>query len=74
MPKARKPVETFPMFLRRCGKDHKESGAECTAEDYFKAADEIDRLNALLEAERAKLAKASKACRKLANRVSSLEG
>lgn len=74
MPKARKPVETFPMFLRRCGQDHRDNGMPSTAEDYFKAADEIDRLNALLEAERVKLAKASKACRKLANRVSSLEG
>lgn len=45
MPKARKPVETYPNYLRRVGADYKASGSEFTAEDYFKSADVIEKLS-----------------------------
>ena len=38
------PRETFPEYLRRVGADHRESGRDCTAEDYEAAARIIERL------------------------------
>lgn len=36
--------ETFPEYLRRVGNDYADSGSEFTAQDYMKAAYELERL------------------------------
>lgn len=40
--------ETFTEFLTRCGKDQRESGRDCTADDYDKAAARITELETLI--------------------------